>query len=117
MAIGTMRLIRLMYSAIDRWLVWCVLGILKTTDGYSAIQWSSGDRPSLDSQENSCSFVLFALLSNPGSAVSILQVSVDMGAAWIHGTEGNPVTNLCEEASLSLFNTGGGTLFVDHMGR
>lgn len=49
--------------------------------------------------------------------VSISQVSVDMGAAWIHGTDGNPVTTLCKKFSLSLFNTGSPTLFVDFNGR
>ncbi|CAN0522682.1 unnamed protein product, partial [Laminaria digitata] len=40
-----------------------------------------------------------------------------MGAAWIHGTDGNPVTALCKKFSLSLFNTGSPTLFVDYNGR
>ncbi|CAN0247585.1 unnamed protein product [Ectocarpus sp. 12 AP-2014] len=44
-------------------------------------------------------------------------VSVDMGAAWIHGTTKNPITALCEKFSLGLFNTGSPTVMVDHDGR
>jgi monoamine oxidase len=32
--------------------------------------------------------------------------AVELGATWIHGSDGNPLTSLCGEASLSLFNTG-----------
>lgn len=45
------------------------------------------------------------------------QVSVDMGAAWIHGTIKNPIAALCEKFSLGLFNTGSPTVMVDHDGR
>ena len=41
---------------------------------------------------------------------------VDLGASWIHGIDQNPVTELCRQAGLSLFNTGETTTMFDHDG-
>jgi lysine-specific histone demethylase 1 len=43
--------------------------------------------------------------------------AVDVGAAWIHGTEGgNPLVKLCSEFQLSLYDTGEGLTLYDHDG-
>ena len=35
-----------------------------------------------------------------------MHAAVDLGASWIHGINDNPITELCHQAGLHLFNTG-----------
>ncbi len=37
---------------------------------------------------------------------------LDHGAQWIHGTEGNPITNLCREMAQPIYYVGGDTTYI-----
>ena len=42
--------------------------------------------------------------------------AVDLGASWIHGINDNPITELCHQAGLHLFNTGESVTMFDSDG-